>query len=283
MMSVSWKKIGLGVKDQLQEDHVQVVAAGVAFYFFLALFPAIAALVAIYGLFTSPGEVQQQMSQITDQLPQEAHQMISDILQRLAGQSESTLGWGLIISILISLFSAKKGTSALFEGVNIAYNQKDRRGFIRKNVVQMIFTLGVIVTGIIAVAFVAGYPAVVGKLGLPPAIESVINWGRWLMLGGIIMISVGLIYRVAPYRRAAKSRWVSWGAVIATLLWIVASILFSWFVNNFGNYNKTYGSFAAVIILMLWFFLNAFIIILGAEINSEIEKQTGYTPTSSNS
>ncbi|RPI41271.1 MAG: YihY/virulence factor BrkB family protein [Bacteroidetes bacterium] len=280
----NWKEIGLGVKDQLNYDHVQVVSAGIAFYFFLALFPAIAALVSIYGLFTSPGEVQQQMSQLTTQLPQQAHEMISGILQRLAQQPESTLGWSLVISILISLYSAKKGTSALFEGINIAYNERDGRGFIIKNAVQLLFTLGVIVTGIIAIALVAGFPALVGKLGLPSGLQSVISWGRWLLLGLIIMFSIGLIYRVAPDRNTPKSRWVSPGAVIATVLWIVASVLFSWFVNNFGNYDKTYGSFAAVIILILWFYINAYIIILGAEINSVMENPTRKErPTSSSS
>jgi len=269
-----WKDIALRVKDQLKYDHVQVVSAGVAFYFFLALFPAIAAAVSIYGLVVSPEQVQQQMSQIASVLPEQAHQMISDILQRMAGKSGSSLGWSVAISTLISLYSAKKGIAAMFEGVNIAYDELDERGFLKKNAIELLFTLGAIITGILAIALIAAWPALTGKLGLPSVLQTVISWGRWLLLGLIIIFSLGLIYKVAPDRDHPEFKWVSWGAVLATLLWIGGSLLFSWYVTNFGSYDKTYGSFAAVIILMLWFFLTAFIILLGAEINSEMEHQT---------
>lgn len=269
-----WKDIALRVKDQLKYDHVQVVAAGVAFYFFLALFPAIAAAVSIYGLVVSPEQVQQQMSQIASALPEQAHQMISDILQRMAGKSGSSLGWSVAISTLISLYSAKKGITALFEGVNIAYDELDERGFLKKNAIELLFTLGAIITGILAIALIAAWPALTGKLGLPSVLQTVISWGRWILLAAIIIFSLGLIYKVAPDRDHPEFKWVSWGAVLATLLWIGGSLLFSWYVTNFGSYDKTYGSFAAVIILMLWFFLTAFIILLGAEINSEMEHQT---------
>lgn len=269
-----WKDIALRVKDQLKYDHVQVVAAGVAFYFFLALFPAIAAAVSIYGLMVNPDQVQQQMSQITSVLPEQAYEMVSDILKRMAGKSGSTLGWSVAISILVSLYSAKKGMAAVFEGVNIAYDELDERGFLKKNGIELLFTLGAILTGIVAIALIAAWPALVGRLGLPSILQSVISWGRWLLLAVIIIFSLGLIYKVAPDRRHPEFKWVSWGAVIATLLWVGGSLLFSWYVNNFGSYDKTYGSFAAVIILMLWFFLTAFIILLGGEINSEMEHQT---------
>jgi membrane protein len=269
-----WKDIALRVKDQLNYDHVQVVSAGVAFYFFLALFPALAAAVSIYGLLVSPEQVEQQMSQLTSALPEQAHQMISEILHQLAGESDSNLGWTLVISILLSLYSANKGIAAVFEGVNIAYDELDERGFLKKNGIELLFTLGAIVVGLLAIAIIGAWPGMVGNLGLPSVLQTLISWGRWIVLALIISLSLGLIYKVAPDRDNPEFKWVSWGAGIATLLWIGGSLLFSWYVNNFGSYDETYGSFAAIVILMLWFFLTAYIIILGAEINSEMEHQT---------
>jgi membrane protein len=269
-----WKDIALRVKDQLNYDHVQVVSAGVAFYFFLALFPAIAAAVSIYGLLVSPEQVEQQMSQLASALPEQAHQMISEILHQMAGESDSNLGWTLVISILLSLYSSNKGIAAVFEGVNIAYDELDERGFFKKNGIELLFTLGAIVLGLLAIAVIGAWPGMVGNLGLPSVLQTLISWGRWIVLALIISLSLGLIYKVAPDRDNPEFKWVSWGAGIATLLWIGGSLLFSWYVNNFGSYDETYGSFAAIVILMLWFFLTAYIIILGAEINSEMEHQT---------
>lgn len=143
----------------------------------------------------------------------------------------------------------------------------------------MLFTLGGIIIGGLCFALVIGFPALVGNLGLPGVVQTVVQWGRWLLLAAIIMFALALIYKVAPYRDNPKFKWVSWGSGIATALWLIGSLLFSWYVNNFGNYNETYGSVAAVIILMLWFNLTTFIILLGAEINSELEHQTAKDTT----
>jgi membrane protein len=218
--------------------------------------------------------VEQQMSQLASALPEQAHQMISEILHQMAGESESNLGWTLVISILLSLYSANKGIAAVFEGVNIAYDELDERGFFKKNGIELLFTLGAIVLGLLAIAVIGAWPGMVGNLGLPSVLQTLISWGRWIVLALIISLSLGLIYKVAPDRDNPEFKWVSWGAGIATLLWIGGSLLFSWYVNNFGSYDETYGSFAAIVILMLWFFLTAYIIILGAEINSEMEHQT---------
>lgn len=221
-----WKQVLLRVKDQLNYDHIQVVAAGVAFYFFLALFPAIAALLSIYGLVIEPSQVQAQLATITKFLPEQANNLIGGILERMAGKSGSSLGWTLTLSILLSLFSAKKGIAALSEGVNFAYDEIDSRGFLRKNAMQYLFTLGAIVTGIICLGLIAIYPALVEKLGLPEFWQNLIGWGRWILLALIISLSLAVIYKIAPHRSNPKLKWVSIGATFSTLLWTLGSLLF---------------------------------------------------------
>lgn len=274
-----WKEVFIRVKNQLSKDNMDIVSAGVAFYFFLAIFPALAAAVSIYGLVTDPAQVEQQLSQITSALPEQAHQLLSERLHNIAQKSGSTLGWGMALSILISLWSANKGTKSLFEGINIAYDERDERGFLKQNGLTLLFTLGGIVVGFLCISLVVGFPALVGNLGLSETLQTIIGLTRWLLLGIILIFSLALIYKYAPDRDQPQFKWVSWGSIIATVLWIAGSLLFSWYVNNFGNYGEMYGSLAAVIILMLWFNLTSFIILLGAEINSELEHQTAKDTT----
>lgn len=273
------KEVALRVKEQLKKDHIQVISAGVAFYFFLAIFPAIAALISVYGIITDPVQVQQQMTQAAAFLPEEAYNLLSDTLNRITSKSSGTLGWSLVFSILLSLWSANKGTSALFEGINVAYDELDERGLIKKYALTLLFTFIGIVVGIIALAIVVGYPALVGSLNLPEPWHTIIELVRWLLLAGLIIVVLTMIYKFAPDRDNPEFRWASWGSVVATVLWLLGSLLFTLYVNQFGNFDATYGSVAAVIILMLWFFLTAFIILLGAEINSELEHQTAYDST----
>ena len=274
-----WKDIGARVMHQIKCDHAQIVAAGIAFYFFLALFPAIAAALSIYGLVMEPAQVQQQMSQLTGFLPQQVHQMLSDVLSGMSGKSGGALGWSLAIGVLISLWSANKGTKAIFEGVNIAYDETDDRNFLRKNGITLLFTLGGIVLGFVCLMIIVGFPAFIDRLGLPPVLQTVILWASWILLAAIIVYALGMIYKTAPDRDDPEFRWVSVGSVTAALLWLGGSLLFTWYVNSFGSFDKTYGSFAAVVILMLWFFLTGFVIMLGAEINSETEHQTARDTT----
>jgi membrane protein len=269
-----WKDILIRVKDQIKEDHISIVSAGVAFYFFLALFPAIAAIVSIYGLAVEPAQVEQQLNQSANFLPAEAYEMVAGILQNTASKSSSALGWSLVLSILISLWSANKATTAMFEGVNIAYHESDDRNFFIKNGTTLLVTLGIIITGIISMALVIAFPALIDSLGLPPVIQTVLALLRWIILAAIIYFAISMIYKFAPSRTRPKFSWMNTGAIFATIVWIGGSLLFTLYIDNFGNYDEMYGSIAAVVILMLWFYLTGFIIILGAEINSEIEHQT---------
>lgn len=274
-----WKDIASRVKDQLTKDHIFLLSAGIAFYFSLAIFPAIAAALSIYGLIMELAQVEQQMSQIANFLPEQPHQMISNILERQSEKPESTLGWSLVLSILISLWSVNKGTKAVFEGVNITYNEIDKRGFFKLTAVTLLFTIGGIIVGFIAIAMVVAFPALIDKIGLPSTLETIIQILRWPILALIVISALAAVYKVAPYRKSPEFKWTSWGAIIATVFWLVGSLLFNLYVKNFNSFDETYGSFAAIIILMLWFFLSAFIVLLGAEINSEMEHQTSRDTT----
>lgn len=274
-----WKDVLIRVKNQLGEDHVSIVAAGVTFYGFLAIFPAVAAMVSIYGLMVDPSTVERQFSQLTAVLPPQAHDLLSEQLKSLASQSNSKLGIGVVVSILAATWSAKKGMNALVEGMNIAYNEEERRGFVKKTLLTFVMTLGAVVVTILSMVLVIALPAALQALNLPDALAWTLRIVRWLILGAILLGSLAAVYRYAPSRDHAKWRWVSWGSGIAVALWLFASWAFSYYVSNFGSYNETYGSLAAVVILLMWLYISAYIILLGAEINSEMEHQTAKDST----
>ncbi|MBD3316931.1 MAG: YihY family inner membrane protein [Chitinivibrionales bacterium] len=269
-----WKEIVKRVVNEVGEDHIGIIAAGVGFFSFLAIFPAIAAVISIYGLVVDPQTVQQQLSQITGTLPPGASQAIGGQLSQIAAGAGGALGWGLALSTLLALWSANKGMKALFQGVNIVYDEKSTRGFIKENALTLLFTLGAVILTIISMVMVVAVPAAVGRLGLPGLAQTAIRWLRWPVLAVLAVFALGLVYRFAPVRENPRWRWVSWGAGIATVLWLVASWAFSFYVSNFSNYNQTYGSLAAVVILLLWLMLTSFIVLLGAEINAQMEGQT---------
>lgn len=272
--SKGWKEILKRTFSEIKDDHVQIVSAGIAFYFFLAIFPAIIAAINIYSLILEPAQIREQFMALKEMLPAQAYQIISGILEPMVNQSNNTLGWSLVISTLISLWSANKGMTALFEGLNIAYDEQDDRGFIKKTAITLFYTIGAIILGLISLLVLVFFPAYVDELGLTPGLESMISYARWLVIALLFITGLGLLYKNAPDRDDPKFSWASWGAILSTILWIGGSLLFSWYVNNFGSYDKVYGSFAAVIILMLWLFLTAFIILMGAELNGEMEHQT---------
>ena len=266
-----WKKILIKVKDRIGENNLTRVSAGVAFYAFLAIFPALVALLSIYGLAVDPAQAEQQISQLSGMMPKEAFSIIKERIDNFMETSGSTLGWGTALGILISLWSANAGTKSLFTGIDIAYNTKNRRGFIKQNALTLVFTLGAIITLVLSMALIVIFPAIVHTLGLPENIDKLISWLRWPLLAGIVIFVISLIYKYAPDRGTPKFRWVMLGASVATLLWLLASLGFSFYVSNFGNYGEMYGSISAVVILLLWLFITSFIILLGAELNSQTE------------
>lgn len=277
--SGNWKDILKRVKEQIQEDHLQITAAGIAFYFFLALFPAMAAFVSIYSMWMDPAQIQEHLESLRNVMPGKAHELIVGIVEPVSKQSSTSLGWSSGLSLLFTLYSANKGTKAIFKGVNIAYHESDDRGFLKKNLISVGMTLGYMIIGILSLGIIVLFPAFVDQVLGDSSTARWMGILRWVLILIIVILTLAVTYKVAPDRDNAKFRWLSWGAGIATVLWLIGSLLFSYYVNNFGNYGETYGSFASVIILMLWFFLTAFVLLLGAEINAEMEHETARDTT----
>lgn len=268
------RDILLRVKKEQSEDNISIIAAGVAFYALAAIFPALAALVSIYGLVTEPSEVQTQLGVLSRFLPREAFGIMNYQLSRIASHSGGTLSIGLVGGILLSLWSASKGTKALMTALNVVYDEQEKRGFLKLNLAALLLTLAGVLFVIISLLLIAVLPALFGRLPLPEFIQQILAFGRWPLLAVFIMLGLAVLYRYAPSRDKPRWRWISWGAAVATVLWIAASTMFSLYVSNFGSYNKTYGSVGAIIILLTWFYLTAYIVLLGCELNAEMEHQT---------
>jgi membrane protein len=269
-----WRDILFRVKDRISEDNLSIISSGVAFYALLSIFPALIALVGLYGLVFDPQQVQQQLGTLTAVLPGEAANLIGQQLGEVASMERTSLGVGSIVALLAALWTASAGMRTLMTALNVAYHEKETRSTVKLYGTSLLLTLGAIVGAIIAVLTVVAIPAILNLVNLPQQMEALLAYGRWPALALIMLLGLAIVYRYGPDRENPRWRWVSWGAVIATVLWIVASLLFSLYVSQFGNYNKTYGSMGAVIILMTWFLLTAYIFLIGAEINAEMERQT---------
>jgi membrane protein len=269
-----WLEIAKRVRRQVKEDQVALLAAGVAFYAILALAPALISVVTLYGLVADPAEVEQQMEPVIDALPEGASDILREQLTTIAEAPATGLSIGLVVSLALTLWAASSGMQGLIKAVNLAYDEPDRRGFVRLRALALAMTLCAIGFTVVAVGLIAVLPAVLGALGLGPAAAAALRWGRWPLLAVLAVIGLAAVYRYAPDRDKPRRRWVSWGAVIAGVLWLAGSALFSFYVSTFGSYNETYGSLAGVIVLLLWLWLSSFVVLLGAEINAEAEHQT---------
>ena len=269
-----WKEILIRVKDEQSRDNLSMVAAGVAFYAFFAVFPALAAAVSIFGLAADPQQLQQQIDSMSGVMPQEAYSIVRDQLSELTSHPGSALSLGVIFGILLALWSANKGMKALMTALNIVYDEEETRGFFKLNAVSLFLTICGVLLGLTAIGFIIVVPAVINILNLPSMFEMLMNYLRWPLLGVILIIVLAALYRYCPDRNAPKWRWISWGSVTATVLWLIASILFSFYVSKFGDYSKMYGSMGAVIILLMWFYISSYVILLGGELNAEMEHQT---------
>lgn len=269
-----WRDILLRVKNEVTEDNIGLVAAGVAFYFLLAVFPMLTAFLSIYGLAFDPAEAREQIASLADVLPEDARSILTEQTDQLTAGSASALGLGAAFSILVALWSARKGTTAMTIALNIVYEEKDERSMVRQILLSFLLTLGLIVFFIVALGIVAAAPIAFQLLGMGGIAATAMDILRWPILGLLAVTALSALYRFCPDRQSAQWRWLAPGAVVAVLLWLVTSGLFSWYVSNFGNYNETYGSVGAVIILLFWFYLTAYIFLLGAELDAEMEHQT---------
>lgn len=250
------------------------MSAGVAFYAFLSIVPSLVAAVLVYGLISDPEDVTRQVEEYASALPGGAQELLTEQMTSLAEADQQSLGIGLIIAIVVALWSASTGTSNLITAVNLAYDGDETRGFIKRRALALLFTVGAIVVFLLTIALVATVPAVLGALDLPQWARWLIEAGRWILLVLIVLTALAVLYRWAPERPTPRFKFLTFGAIVALLIWIVASVGFSIYVANFGSYAETYGSLAGVVVLLLWLWLSAFAALFGAEINAEVEKAT---------
>lgn len=267
-----WVQIAKRGLAEAKVDNVPLLAAGMAYYTFLAIFPALIAAVLLYGLFADPATIASQINGLGSAVPGPVKDLITQQLTMASGSGKA--GFGAIVAILLALFSASGGMGNLMTAINTAYDEEETRGFVKKRALALALTLGAIVFLLVVVALVAVLPAVLHVLGTSGVVQFLIQAVRWVLIVVVISVALAVLYRVAPDRDAPKMRWVSVGAGIATLLWIIASVGFSLYVSYFGNYAKTYGALAGIVILLLWLFITSYAILLGAEINAESEQQT---------
>lgn len=274
-----WRDILFRVKGELGKDHVGLIAAGVAFYGLLAMFPAVTAIMALAGLILDPAQVTQQLETVTSMMPQEAAQIVIDQAVAVAGSENAGLGLAFVLGLVIALYSASKGMASLMEGLNVAYDETEARGFIKRTAMTLFLTLFLVVGLVLGLLAALAVPAALEFIALPGWLESLLALSRWIVLAIMTVAGLAVLYRFGPSRNSAQWAWLTPGAILACVIWLVASVGFSIYVSNFGSYNESFGSMAGVIILLMWLWISAYIVILGAELNSEIEAQTRYDTT----
>jgi membrane protein len=275
-----WKQIVRRAWAENKADNMPIIGGGVAFFGFLAIFPALIATISLYGLVASPETVAKTVQSLASiGLPKEAQTLIQQQLDNITSNSGGALTFGLILSILLALWSASGGVSNLVTAINLAYDEVETRNFVKLKLLSLALTLGGIVFFLVTIGLLAVVPAVLDALPLGVVGTILGQVIRWVLLLGVMAGGLAVLYRVAPDRDAPKFRWVSLGSVVVTVVWAIVSLLFSLYVNNFGSYDKTYGAIAGVIVLMLWLYLTCYLILLGAEINAEAEHQTARDTT----
>ncbi|MGY2004115.1 YihY/virulence factor BrkB family protein [Blastococcus sp. SYSU DS1024] len=274
-----WKQVLKRAWAENNADNMPIIAGGVAFFGFLAIFPALLAVISIYGLAVTPEQAAAQVESFTEGLPEEAQGLIETQVTNVTANAGGALTLSLVLSILAALWSASGGVNNLVKAVNIAYDEVETRNFVKLRALSLALTLGAIVFVVLTIALVAVLPIVVDALPLGSVGTVLIEVARWVALLTVVAGSLAVLYRVAPDRDAPRFRWVSLGSIVVTVVWALVSLGFTLYVNNFGSYDETYGAIAGVIVLMLWLYLTCYLVLLGAEINSEAEHQTGMDTT----
>ena len=269
-----WKDILLRVFANISNHRILALAAGMTYYSLLAIFPALAALVAVYGLFTDPSSIAKHLDQVTGFLPGGAIEVAREQLTRVASKGAQTLGLTLLVGLGISLWSANAAMKSLFDTLNVVYGEEEKRGFVKLNAMSLLFTVGGIAFVLAALGSIVVVPVVLNYVGLPDASDLLLRIGRWPAMFVVLTLALAFIYRSAPSREVPRWRWVTWGSAVAAVLWLGVSALFSWYAANFGRFNETYGSLGAVVGFMTWLWISAIVILLGAELDAEMEHQT---------
>jgi membrane protein len=274
-----WKDILWRTYERTGEDRLLAIAAGVVFFGLLAVFPAITALVSCYGLFANPSTIGANLQTLALMLPEGSFQIVQDQIARVLMKGNTALGATFLFGLALAIWSANAGVKAVIDALNVVYEEREKRSFIRLNLLSLAFTTGGIAALLLMVGAVVALPLALDHLGLAPESQVIVSLARWPLLLVILVIALGLLYRFGPSRRPARWEWLSVGTLAAALLWIAGSSLLSWYLSNFANYNATYGSLGAAIGLMMWMWMSAIIVLCGAELNSEIEHQTALDTT----
>jgi membrane protein len=274
-----WWAIARRVAGNVSEDRLLSEAAAITFYALLALFPALAALVSLYGLFADPATISDQLTTLSGVLPGGGMQIITDQVHSLTATGGKTLGFAAVIGLATSLWSANQGTKALFDALNVVYDEEEKRGFLLRTAVTLAFTLGGILFVLLAMAAVVVVPIVLNFVGLGGVGSLLLRILRWPVLLVALAALLACIYRFGPSREKARWSWVTWGGGFAAVTWVLGSLAFSWYVGHFGSYDKTYGSLGAAVGFMTWIWLSAAVVLAGAEVNAEMEHQTAHDTT----
>ena len=274
-----WWTVAKRVFAGFNDDRLMTEAAGVTFYTLLAIFPAVATLVSLYGLFADPASVNDQLQSIQGVVPSGGLDIISAQVKSLTANGRQALGFGVIVGLLTSLWSSNQGIKGMFDALNVVYHEKEKRGFLWRTALTLGFTLGAIVFIMLAMGAIVVVPIILTFFGFGDWATTLIAAARWPVLMAILALFLAVIYRFGPSRTQARWQWVSYGSVFAAVTWLAASIGFSYYVANFGSYNKTYGSLGAAIGFMTWIWISTIIVLLGGELNAELEQQTGQDTT----
>ena len=274
-----WWAIAKRVAAKVSSDRVLTEAAAITFYALLALFPALAATVSLYGLIADPATISDHLDTLSGVVPGGGMQIIGDQVHSLAANGDKALGFAALLGLATSLWSANQGTKALFDALNVVYAETEKRGFLLRTAVTLAFTLGGIVFVLLALTAVVAVPVVLGFVGLGSVADPLLRILRWPLMLAALAILLACIYRFGPSRERARWQWVSWGGGFAAVAWVVGSIAFSYYVSHFGSYDKTYGSLGAAVGFLTWIWLSATIVLIGAELNAEMEQQTARDTT----
>lgn len=275
----AWKDILWRTWGEISDDRITLIAAGATYYLLLALFPTIVAFVSLYGLFTDASTVNQHVALLSGIVPAGGMQIVDEQLTRLTQQGPATLGWGLVISLALALWSSSSGIKTMFEAMNIAYDEREKRSFIQLNGLALLFTVGGLIAAVVMIGVVVLMPMLLGAIGLSRGFEWLVQGLGYGLLLILLFVGIAALYRLGPSRQQARWRWLTPGAVLAVAVIIAASLLFSWYSANFANYEKTYGSLGALIGFLTWMWISVTVVLVGAELNSEIEHQTAKDST----
>jgi membrane protein len=274
-----WKQILWRTYARINEDRLLAIAAGVVFFGLLAIFPAITALVSFYGLFANPSTIAANLQSLALMLPEGSFQIVQDQIARVLAKGSTELGATFMFGLVLAIWSANAGVKALIDALNVACGEREKRSFLQLNLLSLVFTIGGIAALLLMVAAVVAFPLVLDHVGLGPESKLIFSLARWPLLFVILWGALGLLYRFGPSREQPRWEWLNVVTLAAAFLWIVGSSLLSWYLSNFANYNATYGSLGAAIGLMMWMWMSAIIVLWGAELNSEIERQIAMDTT----